>query len=223
MADIELVRNGNVFELRLLNGDAGNVFGENTFAEYFAVIEELAANTENAALVITSDHEKHWCNGINLEHLKKHGIAGLHESGFFIDMENMYLRLATLNMPVVAAISGNCYAGGAILASAADFRYMRSDRGRFCFSEIDVKIAIAAKMMEVIKLLPSTQAVNRLVLTGEAITGEQALELQVADRIFPQTNLREKAMEYAEFLSQKDRDTYGKIKLELRKQLLPLL
>lgn len=219
MEEMKLSREGEVFVLTLTNGDAGNTFGESTFDAYLKIIEELEAYEGNAALVVTSDHDKHWCNGISMDIVKNRGLAWIRSSGFLQGMEELFMRVAKLNMPTVAAINGNCYAGGAILASAFDFRFMRSDRGRFCFSEIDVKIAFSDRMQQVIQLLPNGQALNRLALTGVAVNGEQAKQMQVADEVYAVDELLAKAMEYAAFLATKDRSTYAAIKQGLRQSL----
>ncbi|NIQ10218.1 MAG: enoyl-CoA hydratase/isomerase family protein, partial [Gammaproteobacteria bacterium] len=68
---------------------------------------------------------------------------------FIEELENLLLRLAILDLPTVVAINGNCYAGGALIASACDFRYMRADRGRFCFPEVKIEKAFTPVMIEV--------------------------------------------------------------------------
>lgn len=49
-------------------------------------------------------------------------------------------RILTLPEPTVAAVSGHVFGAGAMLAMAHDWRIMRSDRGYFCFPEVDIRI-----------------------------------------------------------------------------------
>jgi enoyl-CoA hydratase/carnithine racemase len=121
-----------------------------------------------------------------------------------------------MDLPVIAAINGNCYAGGAIMASAADFRLMRADRGRFCFSEVNIKIPFTPVMTEIIRLLPDQQALRDLALIGKAVGGEEAKQMKVADSIHSEEELLPAAMAFAEMMAQKDRATYGAIKRGLR-------
>ena len=121
-----------------------------------------------------------------------------------------------MDLPVIAAINGNCYAGGAIMASGVDFRLMRADRGRFCFSEVNIKIPFTPVMTEIIRLLPDQQALRDLALIGKAVGGEEAKQMKVADSIHSEEELLPAAMAFAEMMAQKDRATYGTIKRGLR-------
>jgi ribosomal protein L35AE/L33A len=87
------------------------------------------------------------------------------KKAFTLQLENMLLRLALLNLPVIAEIGGNAYAGGAILASACDFRFMRSDRGRFCFPEVHLGIPFIRFIAT-----ESSEASSRLTTLGLVIS-----------------------------------------------------
>ncbi|MBV1873996.1 MAG: enoyl-CoA hydratase/isomerase family protein [Gammaproteobacteria bacterium] len=219
MPAISLKKESSVFILTLDDIENDNTFKPDVFDEYDAVFDEIEGSKENAALLITSSSPKTWCNGINLNWL----MANSSEMDPFVArMERFLLRAALLNLPTLACMVGNTYAGGAIFAAAMDFRFMRADRGRFCFSEVDVKLPFTPIMMEVIKLLPNRQALNELALTGVRIGGEECLEKQIVDRIFSEDELFERSLEYAAFLAEKDRNTYCTIKHRLRNDLVAM-
>ena len=219
MPAISLKKESNVFILTLDDMENDNTFKPDVFDEYDAVFDEIEGSKENAALLITSSSPKTWCNGINLNWL----MANSSEMDPFVArMERFLLRAALLNLPTLACMVGNTYAGGAIFAAAMDFRFMRADRGRFCFSEVDVKLPFTPIMMEVIKLLPNRQALNELALTGVRVGGEECLEKQIVDRIFSEDALFEQSLEYATFLAEKDRNAYCTIKHRLRNELVAM-
>jgi len=214
---MQLEKQGAVYVLTLTNGDKDNTFNPDVLAEYHACLDQIEADRSNAALLICSNHPKTFCNGIDLPWLLTQDAAGFKA---FVDvLENLFLRVAVLNLPVIAAINGNCYAGGAILASACDFRFMREDKGRFCFSEVNIKIPFTPVMTEVIKLLPDAQALRDLALTGKAVGGLEALKMKVADRIHSDSQLYPEAMAFAEQMAEKHRATYATIKRTLRPEL----
>lgn len=217
MAFMKLAKKGTVYVLTLTNGEHGNTFTPEVLAEYHQCLDRIEAHPDNAALLITSDHPKTFCNGIDLTWLLMQGPEGF--QAFVTDLEKLLLRVAVLNLPVIAAINGNCYAGGAILASACDFRFMREGSGRFCFSEVNIKIPFTPVMVDIIKLLPDAQALRDLALTGKAVGGLEAYKMKVADRLYPEATLLSEAMAFAGAMSEKHRSTYATIKRSLRPDL----
>ncbi|MES2918441.1 MAG: enoyl-CoA hydratase/isomerase family protein [Pseudomonadota bacterium] len=217
MSFMKLEKKGAVYVLTLTNGDKDNTFNPDVLDAYNECLDRIENHPDNAALLITSDHPKTFCNGIDLTWLLTQGPEGF--KAFVDKLENFLLRLAVLNLPVIAAINGNCYAGGAIMASACDFRLMRADRGRFCFSEVNIKIPFTPVMTDIIKLLPDAQALRDLALTGKAVGGEEALKMKVADSIHSDTQLYPEALALAEQMAEKHRATYTAIKRSLRPDL----
>jgi len=130
--------------------------------------------------------------------------------------------LALLNLPVIAEISGNAYAGGAILASACDFRLMRADKGRFCFPEVKLTIPFTDCIAEIVQLLPNQHAIWEMSLTGKSMTGIECLDTHVVHQIHPAESLNAEVFKFAEEMSQKHRLTYAVIKRQLRQRMLRL-
>jgi enoyl-CoA hydratase/carnithine racemase len=125
-------------------------------------------------------------------------------------------------MPTVGCLTGHTYAGAAVLATTLDFRLMRTDRGFFCFPEIDIKIPFSPVMQQVLKLLPDHHALTELVLTGKRVGGEEAMKMKIVSGVYPAEALFSKSMELANFLAQKDRKTYTKLKRDMRSNLVAL-
>lgn len=218
MSFMKLDKKGAVYVLTLTNGDKDNTFNPEVLDAYNECLDRIEAHPDNAALVITSDHPKTFCNGIDLTWLLTQSPEGF--QAFVDKLENFFLRLAVLNLPVIAAINGNCYAGGAIMSSACDFRFMREDKGRFCFSEVNIKIPFTPVMVDIIKLLPDAQSLRDLALTGKAVGGLEALKMKVVDRIHSDAALHPEAMAFAEVMAEKHRATYTAIKRSLRPDLV---
>lgn len=217
MTAMTLTRDGDVYILTLTNGAKANTLSVPVLEEYFAVLDQLEAVRDNVALVVTSSDSKFWSNGIDLDWLK------VQPHTFFGEFKNMldrlFFRFATLPMPTIGCLTGHAYAGGAILACTFDFRYMRSDRGFFCFPEVDIGIPFSDLMHRVIGWIPD-HALRDLALTGRRIGGEEAASLRVVDAAYPQEELWEKTIAFARTMAGKDRSTYMSIKRGLRAGLI---
>lgn len=214
-----LEKTENVFVLTMNNGENNNTFNFETLAEFKALLDEIEASEGDASLLLTSSDEKTWCNGIDLDWLMQ--VNNVEESTRFVyKLEEVLLQMALLNLPTVACITGNCYAGGAILATGMDFRLMRSDRGRFCYSEINIKMPFTETMFNVVKQLPNKMTLEELTFTGKAMGGEECLPKQIVESIHPKETLYENAFARALELSTKHRTTYAALKNGLRSDLL---
>lgn len=214
MATMNLTLEDGIHILTLTNGDNENAFTLDVLQEYLAAFDQAEQYVGNTALVITSDHPKTWSNGINLPWMMAQ--KGDDFKKFVDTLEEVFYRLALLNMPTVGCITGNCYAGGAILATGLDFRIMRQDRGRFCYPEVNIKIPFTEMMVDIIDLLPNKHALKHMALTGIAKTGNECLEDNIVDALFPMETLQQNAIGYAKELAKKDRATYTTIKRSMR-------
>ena len=207
-----------VHVLSLTNNDAENTFTLDVMHEYLAAFDEVDKYEGNTALLICCDHEKTFSTGINLKWLMAQNPVG--QKAFIQALETVLVRLALLSAPTIVAINGNAYAGGAILSSSADFRLMRSDRGRFCFPEVDIKIAFTPIMSDIIDLLPNKHVLKHMALTGKAFTGVECEANNIVDSIHSADELIPTAMEFVKLLAKKDRKTYTSIRNLLRPKLL---
>ncbi|HET6459634.1 MAG TPA: enoyl-CoA hydratase/isomerase family protein [Syntrophales bacterium] len=218
MPTMELTKEGGVYILTLINGANANTITEDVVCEYNDVLDEVEATSENAALILTSDDPKFWCNGVNLDWIVKQPHDYFPK--FVQLLDELFLRFALLSMPTVGCLTGHTYAGGSVLAATLDFRVMRKDKGFFCFPEVDIKIPFSPVMYEILRLLPDHYALNELLLTGRRVGGTEALEMKIVSAVYPHETLFKKAMELATSLAKKDRRTYANIKRGLRQNLV---
>ena len=140
MSTMNLTLRDGIHILTLTNAANDNTFTTEVMNEYMAAFDKVESYQGNSALIITCEDEKTFSTGINLAWLGEQSAQG--QADFMQAFHKMLCRFALLNIPTVACINGNAYAGGAILASGADFRLMREDRGRFCFPRDQYTAAI---------------------------------------------------------------------------------
>ena len=215
MALVDLEKKNNVYVVTLNDPASGNAINPESLSAHRIVLAELDMVTENAAVVVTSSDPKSWCVGLDFEWISGQSAGQFASS--FKEFEEVFGRWALLALPTVGCVTGHCMAGGAIFASALDFRIMRQDRGWFAFTEIDVKIPLSPILYELADLLPNKQVVRELLLTGRRIGGADAKKMGVVDETHLPEKLMPRALEIAEGLAQKDLKTYDAMK-QLSKQ-----
>ena len=222
MATMRLEKQENVYLLTLTNGERANTMTDAVLDEYHAALDEVEASQGNTALVITSEDPKFFSNGIDLEYIKSKGMEYLF-SHFGARLDQLLMRVALINFPTIACVTGHAYGGGALLASACDFRTMRADRGFFCFPEVDIKLAFTPAMLASVNLLRNEQLRFEMALTGRPVGGEEAAKRGIVDAAFGAEELLPKTLAMAAQLATKDRRTYAQIKRDMRQHLLPLV
>ncbi len=157
-----------------------------------AALDAAAADPQTRALVLTSSDEKFFSNGIDVAWLTERFAAQEYQEirDFCYGMDAVFKKLLLAPFPAIAAINGHAFGNGAILACACDFRFMKSDRGFFCFPEVDLGIPFLPGMDAFIQKAVPAYKLNELKLTGKRAT---APELEAA-------NVIEKACDNAEHL-----------------------
>ena len=133
-------RDGNVAIITMCNGENRHNL---EFARAMnAAIDEITADKTVIALILTSSDEKNFSQGVDIAWTaERFQNNQLHEiKDFLYSMNDVFKKLMLVPMPTIAAINGHAYGNGAILSCACDYRFMRSDKGYFCFPEVNVGI-----------------------------------------------------------------------------------
>jgi enoyl-CoA hydratase/carnithine racemase len=195
-----------VFILHLKKDGA---FAPDLIAETHAAMDAVQNTAGETSLVITGE-DKTFSTGFNLEYVAQ---ATADEKQLLMHKAIELLeRLLAFPLPTVAAINGHAFGMGAMVALACDYRYMRADRGYFCLPEIDLKVALPAGMMSLLRLKLAPPVLRDLLLTGRRIGGEEAMRLGIVDEICAENEVLQNALSRASALAAKDRETYAAMK-----------
>lgn len=165
--------------------------------------------------------EKIFCNGIDLN-----WIAPLLKSGekepikaFLFKLNDLFKRIILYPMPTIAAITGHAFAGGAILACAFDFRFMRTDRGFFCFPEVDLNIPFLPGMIALIKKAIPMYKFEEMQYTGKRLTGQECEAHHIVMKACHINDLMNEALAFAKTLD-KQRMIIREMKKRLYKDII---
>jgi len=222
MAKIEYTLDENVAVVTLNSGE--NRFNPDFIQAYLDVLDVVEKDTDALALIVSSAHEKIFSNGIDLEWLvpviQKKDIAAA--KNFFYMLNKLFRRTLTFPMITVAAIGGHAFAGGAIWCCAFDFRFMRSDRGFFCFPEVDLGIPFLPGMLAMVKKAIPMYKVEEMIYTGNRLTAEECLKHHIVTKACHADVLMGETLAFAKALDKK-RAILGEIKNRLNKDIIHAL
>jgi enoyl-CoA hydratase/carnithine racemase len=162
--------------------DGENRHNPTFISQFLGAMDAIEGDPQARSVVIASKDPKSWSLGIDLDWIQ--GVLfdkDRHEEArdFLRGLNQVYARCLTFPLPVIAAIGGHAFGNGAILACACDFRFMRSDRGFFCFPEVDIGIPFLSGMLAVIKTAFPDWKLDQMILSGHRAGGEELAQANV--------------------------------------------
>jgi enoyl-CoA hydratase/carnithine racemase len=219
MAMVDYALDETVAVVTLNSGE--NRFNPDFLKAFLEVLDTVEQTTDARTLVVHSSHEKIFSNGIDLEWLvpvirKGDGDAA---KAFFFQLNTVFKRVASYPLITVAAINGHAFAGGAILACAFDFRFMRSDRGFFCLPEVDLGIPFLPGMNELLKKAIPRYKLEEMQYTGKRLTAEECDAHHIILKACHQSELMPEVMAFARGLD-KRRAVVAELKRRLNRPIL---
>jgi len=220
MENIALTYDGDVAILLMQNGE--NRHNPAYAQDMLKSLQRVIENASCKALVITSNDEKCFSLGIDTDWLMPAMKAQQFDEikAFMHSMDDIFKTLLLLPLPVIAAINGHAFGNGAILACACDFRFMRSDKGFFCFPEVDLSIPFLPGMIEFVKKAMPYYRFNEMKLSGRRVSGLELEQDHVIEKAFDsQEALMLGAVEYAKTFDKK-RGIFGEHKKRLHKHIV---
>ena len=212
-------------EIAIVSLNSGENRFNNEFLENFlGTLDEIEADTKARTLVVTSSHEKIFSNGIDLDWLSGFINAGDIDTvkKFLYRQNDMFRRLVTYPLVTIAAISGHAFAGGAILSCAFDFRLMRSDRGYFCFPEVDLGIPFLPGMLELLKSAIPLYKMDEMQYLGFWLSAEECQQHHIITRACHRDDLMSETLAFARTFN-KTRHTIGEMKGRMNRHIVHAL
>jgi len=183
-------------------------------------LAEILEDPGIGAVVLHSTDEKNWSQGVDLGWLMERFGAGDTDSikQFMYRMNDVFKTLLTAPLPFIAAINGHAYGNGAILACACDFRFMRKDKGFFCFPEVDKGIPFLPSMLGTVRKAIPMHKLNEMQLTGKRVAAPELEEQHVIDKACAAGELLQDAVGFGATF-QKKRGIFGELKRRLHKDI----
>lgn len=188
-------------------------------------LDEILEGKGIFAVIIASSDEKNWSQGIDLQWLMERKAADDLNAirSFLYRMNDLFKKLLLYPMPVIAAINGHAFGNGALLACTCDFRFMRSDKGFFCFPEVDVSIPFLPGMIAFARKAIPEYKYQEMVYTGKRLTADELEAHHVIRKACrDQDELMKESMDFARTFEKK-RGIFGELKKRMYKSVIQAL
>jgi enoyl-CoA hydratase len=192
--------NDGVATVTLNRPDQRNALNGELLAALVEAMKRARDDGAVRAVVLTGAGDKVFCAGADLG-----GFAAdvpLVEKHFASDLFLEYFRLMPrLGKPSLCAANGHVLAGGMGLALSCDL-LIAKEGARFGTPEINVG-AFPYMIMSIIYRNVPRKKVNEMMLLGEQISAEQAVEYGIANKVVPPDQFHDAVSEWATKLASK--------------------
>ncbi len=158
-----------------------------------------AANENAAKVIVLKANGKVFCAGADLEYLQQLQNNTYEENLEDSDnLKELFLSIYRNPKVVIAQVHGHAIAGGCGLASVCDFVYTVPDAG-FGYTEVKIGFVPAIVKVFLLRRIGEGRA-KELLLTGEWITAEKALEIGLVNKIVKPAELDKVVRNFARSL-----------------------
>ena len=192
---LKVERNEGVTVMKISAPKSLNALNSTILKEIDDFIGSLDANTR--VLIITGDGEKSFVAGADISEM-----AHLDEpQGFEFGRlgAQVFRRIETLPIPVIAAVNGFALGGGCELAMSCDIR-IASNKAKFGQPEVGLGIIPGFSGTYRLPKLIGQGYAKEMIYTGKVIRADEALRIGLVNAVYEPEELMDKAMEMAQMM-----------------------
>jgi len=183
-----------------------NSFNMQVLTELDQAIDELLADDEVKAIVITGGGTNAFVAGADIPEIKElfENPDEAASSAFIGRGQGVNLKIEKATKPVIAAINGYCLGGGLELAMACHMRIC-SDRARLGQPEINLGIVPGFGGTQRLARIVGKGKAIEMILTGDMITAQEAYRLGLVNKVVPAGAVLKEARDLARKIVSKSR------------------
>ena len=161
--------------------------------ELHAAIAQINESEEAGAAILTGGGDKVFVSGADIRDIrarnKMDALKGINS--------RLLKAVEDCEKPVIAAVNGFALGGGFELALACDLRVC-SDNAKFGLPEVSLGILPGAGGLYRLQRIAGLGVAKEMILTGNILDADRALQLGLVSRVVPQNELMSEALQFAE-------------------------
>ncbi len=196
---ITVEKRGKVAILTINRPDKLNALNSSVHSEGVAALGELRDNDSVRVLVITGSGEKSFIAGADISEFA--GQTPVTQRDLF-HQPSLFNTIDNFPKPVIAMVNGFCLGGGNELALACDLRIC-SPNAKFSQPEINLGIIPGGGGTQRLTNLIGEGRAMEMILSGDMIDAETALQFGLVNHIHPAAELEERTLEIAAKIAEK--------------------
>jgi enoyl-CoA hydratase/carnithine racemase len=186
---------GRVATITLDRPEVANCLSRATLDVLGAAIETVRGDAAVRVVIVSGAGDKAFCAGADLK--ERAGMSDEQVRDFIRTIRDTATALAELDQPVIAAINGAAFGGGAELALAADIRVM-AEGAQIGLTETSLGIIPGGGGTQRLPRLVGRGRALEMILTARRVDAPEALRIGLVEEVAPAARVQERAREIAE-------------------------
>lgn len=198
MVWLEFTVKNRIGYITLNRPDKRNALSFEMVSELRQAFAEAESNAEVKLIILKANGDA-FCAGADLEHLQKlQGYSLQQNLDDSRHLKELFKTIYLLKKVVIAQVQGHALAGGCGLATVCDFVFAVPE-AKFGYTEMKIGFIPAIVMVFLIRKIGEQKA-KHLLLSGELLQGEAAVQAGLVNMIVLKENLEKVTEEFAQRL-----------------------
>ncbi len=170
-----------------------------------SLVADIAADEQIRSVVLTAAGDRNFSVGMNLKEL----TGSLGQPAELDEIFDQRLRVLSaienMDKPWIATLFGNCLGGGLELPLACHFRLAADEGAKIGLPELHLGTVPAwGGSARLVRCIGRNRAVD-LILRAKTVSGPEALALGLVTEVWPNAELKQRAMDLGEELARQPR------------------
>ena len=195
MENVLIAKEGHVATITINRPKALNALSTAVLTDLNAALDEVAADQDVYALIITGAGEKSFVAGADIAEMKDKSVEEAAEYGKFGN--EVFRKIETFRCPVIAAVNGFALGGGCELAMSCDIR-VASENAVFGQPEVGLGITPGFGGTQRLARLVGAGIAKEMIYTARNIKAQRAAEIGLVNKVVAAEELSATVMKMAQ-------------------------
>lgn len=195
MENVLIAKEGHVATITINRPKALNALSTAVLTDLNAALDEVAADQDVYALIITGAGEKSFVAGADIAEMKDKSVEEAAEYGKFGNA--VFRKIETFRCPVIAAVNGFALGGGCELAMSCDIR-VASENAVFGQPEVGLGITPGFGGTQRLARLVGAGIAKEMIYTARNIKADRAAQIGLVNKVVVAEELSATVMKMAQ-------------------------
>ena len=195
MENVLIAKEGHVATITINRPKALNALSTAVLTDLNAALDEVAADQDVYALIITGAGEKSFVAGADIAEMKDKSVEEAAEYGKFGNA--VFRKIETFRCPVIAAVNGFALGGGCELAMSCDIR-VASENAVFGQPEVGLGITPGFGGTQRLARLVGAGIAKEMIYTARNIKADRAAQIGLVNKVVTAEELSATVMKMAQ-------------------------